>query len=57
VVWSIRNNTNLMQSALLIALNEVATNREEYLRNFWLKGKRSVAKATMEGPPPTSSRG
>lgn len=50
VVWSIRNNTNLMQSALLIALNEVATNREEYLRNFWLKGKRSVAKATMEGP-------
>ncbi len=50
VVWSIRNNTNLMQSALLIALNEVATNREDYLRNFWIKGTRSVAKATMEGP-------
>jgi hypothetical protein len=50
VVWSIRNNVNLQQSALLIALNEVATNREEYLRNFWLKGRRSVAKAVMEGP-------
>jgi hypothetical protein len=50
VVWSIRNNVNLQQSALLIALNEVATNREEYLHNFWVKSKRSVAKARMEGP-------
>jgi hypothetical protein len=50
VVWSIRNNTNLMQSALLIALNEVAANRDEYLTNFWTKSKRSVAKARMEGP-------
>ncbi|TVP55978.1 MAG: hypothetical protein EA351_09180 [Gemmatimonadales bacterium] len=50
VVWSIRNNTNLMQSALLIALNEVANNREEYLTNFWTKSKRAVAKAHMEGP-------
>lgn len=50
VVWSIRNNVNLQQSALLIALDEVATNRTEYLRNFYLKSKRSVAKATAEGP-------
>ncbi len=50
VVWSIRNNTNLMQSALLLALNEVATNREEYVGNFWKKSRRSVAKARMEGP-------
>jgi hypothetical protein len=50
VVWSIRNNVNLQQSALLIALNEVATSREEYLRNFWIKSQRSVAKARMEGP-------
>lgn len=50
VVWSIRNNTNLMQSALLIALNEVASNREEYLQNFWTKSVRSVAKGEMEGP-------
>jgi hypothetical protein len=49
VVWSLRNNVNLQQSALLIAMNEVATNRE-FLRNFYLKGKRSVAKARNEGP-------
>ncbi len=50
VVWGIRNNVNLQQSALLIALNEVATHRSEYLSNYWLKGQRSVAKARTEGP-------
>lgn len=50
VVWSIRNNVNLQQSALLIALREVAENRTEYLSNYWLKSKRAVAKATTEGP-------
>ncbi len=50
VVWSIRNNVNLQQSALLIALREVADNREEFLRNFYLKSQRSVAKAYNEGP-------
>jgi hypothetical protein len=50
VVWSIRNNVNLQQSALLIALKEVADNREEYLRNFYTKSARSVAKARSEGP-------
>lgn len=50
VVWAIRNNVNLQQSALLIALGEVADNRAEYLHNFYLKGARSVSKATAEGP-------
>ncbi len=49
-VWNIRNNNNLQQSALLIGLNNVATNREEFLRNYWLKSVRSVAKARAEGP-------
>ncbi len=49
-VWSIRNNVNLQQSALLIALNYVAENRGDFLRNFYLKGQRSIAKATAEGP-------
>ena len=49
-VWSIRNNVNLQQSALLIALNYMAGNREDYVRNFYLKGQRSIAKATAEGP-------
>jgi hypothetical protein len=50
VVWSIRNNVNLQQSGLLIAMKEVADNRVEYLNNFYVKSQRSVAKARAEGP-------
>jgi hypothetical protein len=50
VMWSIRNNVNLQQSALLIAMNYVGTHREEFLRNFYRKSQRSIAKATAEGP-------
>ncbi len=49
-VWSIRNNVNLQQSALLVAMNNVAVNKARFLENFWLKSKRSVAKARAEGP-------
>ncbi|MGD2123453.1 MAG: M14 family zinc carboxypeptidase [Gemmatimonadota bacterium] len=49
-VWSIRNNVNMQQSAMLIALNYVAENRVDFLRNFYRKGQRSIAKATTEGP-------
>ena len=50
VVWGIRNNVNLQQSAVLIAMHEVASNGEEFLRNFYAKSRRSVAKARTEGP-------
>jgi hypothetical protein len=50
VVWSIRNNVNLQQSGLLVALGYMAENREHFLRNFYVKGQRSIAKATAEGP-------
>src|SRR5690606_10519072 len=50
VVWGIRNNVNLHQSALLIALHEVAVQREEFLCSFREKSKRAVAKAPTEGP-------
>ena len=50
VVWGIRNNVNLQQSAVLIAMHEVATNGDEFLRNFYKKSQRSVAKAHNEGP-------
>ncbi len=50
VNWSIRNNINLQQSALLFAMNFVANNGERFLRNFYLKGKRSIEKPTREGP-------
>jgi len=50
VRWSIRNNINLQQSALLLGLNNVAENKEKFLRNYYLKSKRSVDKALTEGP-------
>ncbi|CAN5352997.1 M14 family metallopeptidase [soil metagenome] len=50
VKWSLRNNVNLSQSAILIAMNYVANNKEKFLSNFYLKSKRSVAKAKTEGP-------
>jgi len=49
-VWSIRNNVNMQQSALLIGMNYIASNHERFLENFYLKSKRSVAKARNEGP-------
>src|SRR5277367_3928076 len=50
VKWSIRNNINMQQSAILFAMNYTATNARTFLENFYLKSKRSVAKAATEGP-------
>ena len=50
VKWSLRNNVNMQQSAILLAMNFVASNKDRFLKNFYLKSKRSVAKATNEGP-------
>jgi hypothetical protein len=50
VRWSIRNNINLQQSAILFAMNRVATEKTRFLHNFYLKSKRSIEKATKEGP-------
>jgi hypothetical protein len=50
VKWSIRNNVNMQQSAILLAMNYVSQNKERFLNNFYLKSKRSVAKARTEGP-------
>ena len=50
VNWSMRNNVNMQQSGILFAMNLVAKERERFLNNFYLKSKRSIAKATNEGP-------
>ncbi len=50
VNWSMRNNINMQQSALLFAMNFVASNKDRFLNNFYLKSKRALAKATNEGP-------
>ena len=49
IQWGPRNNTNIQQSAILVALNHVAKNRETYLENYWLKSKRALAKGA-DGP-------
>ena len=50
VLWSQRNNNNYSQSAMLTALDYFAGNSQAFLRNFWLKSKRSVTKAADSGP-------
>jgi hypothetical protein len=50
VRWSLRNNINLQQSGVLLALKYTADHKQEFLSNFWKKSQRSVAKATTEGP-------
>jgi hypothetical protein len=48
--WSQRNNNNYQQTGLLTSLNYFAKNRALFLKNFYLKSKRSVLKPATEGP-------
>jgi hypothetical protein len=50
VKWSARNNINMQESAILFGMNNLATNGQKFLNNFYLKSKRAVAKARTEGP-------
>ncbi len=50
IAWGPRNNTNIQESALLIALNYVAKNREQFLENYYLKNKRAVEKGRSVAP-------
>jgi hypothetical protein len=50
VMWSLRNNTNLMQSAILTGIHNVADNKERFLRSYYTKGQRAIEKAQREGP-------
>jgi Zinc carboxypeptidase len=49
IKWGPRNNTNIQESAILLALHKVATDHELYLENYWLKNKRAVEKG-KSGP-------
>jgi hypothetical protein len=48
--WSQRNNNNYQQSALLTSLYYFSNNSKLFLKNFYLKSKRSVLKPRNEGP-------
>jgi hypothetical protein len=48
--WSQRNNNNYEQTGLLVSLNQFADNAPYFLKNFYLKSKRSITKPKTEGP-------
>jgi hypothetical protein len=48
--WSQRNNNNYQQTGLLVSLNYFADNSKLFLKNFYLKSKRSITKPRTEGP-------
>jgi hypothetical protein len=50
IQWGPRNNVNLQQSGVLLALSYVARNKETFLENYWLKNKRAVERGRNEAP-------
>jgi hypothetical protein len=48
--WSQRNNNNYEETGLLVSLNHFADNKNLFLKNFYLKSKRSILKPKTEGP-------
>jgi hypothetical protein len=49
-LWSQRNNNNYEETGLLTSLHYFNENKRLFLKNFYLKAKRSVTKPSAEGP-------
>jgi len=49
-LWSQRDNNNYEQTGLLTSLHYFNENKRLFLKNFYLKAKRSVTKPGAEGP-------
>jgi hypothetical protein len=50
IKWGPRNNINMQQSALLLAMNYVARNSQTFLENYYLKNKRAVERGRTQAP-------
>jgi hypothetical protein len=50
VLWSIRNNTNYMQTGVLLALQLTASFPETILENFYLKSRNSLEEGETKAP-------
>ncbi|MDH5306279.1 MAG: M14 family zinc carboxypeptidase [Myxococcales bacterium] len=48
--WSLRNNTNYMQTGVLSILHYAALHAEDLLRDFWRKGQRAVELGSSTPP-------
>ena len=60
-LWSLRNNTNYMQSGVLVALKYMADNHTRFVDNFYRKTARSIKRGETETPhawviPPRQKR-
>jgi len=49
-LWSQRDNNNYEETGLLTSLHFFEQNKRLFLKNFYLKAKRSIVKPTEEGP-------
>jgi len=49
-LWSQRDNNNYEETGLLTSLHFFNENKRLFLKNFYLKSKRSITKPTEEGP-------
>src|SRR5271166_5287096 len=49
-LWSQRNNNNYEETGLLTSLHYFNENKRLFLKNFYLKAKRSIQKPSAEGP-------
>jgi hypothetical protein len=50
VLWSQRDNNNYEETGLLVSLHYFNVNKRTFLKNFYLKAKRSIEKPNNEGP-------
>jgi hypothetical protein len=50
ILWSMRDDVNMQESGALFALDYMAQHAPWFLREFYEKSVRSVAKSTTEGP-------
>jgi hypothetical protein len=48
--WSLRNNTNYMQTAVLAALQWSALNAQDMLRRFWRRGANAIRRGQTDKP-------
>jgi hypothetical protein len=48
--WSLRDNTNYMETGVLAALDYAARNAPDMLRNFWRRGRNAVEKGRKDPP-------
>lgn len=48
--WSLRDNTNYMETGVLAALEYAAMNGPDMLRNFWRRGRNAIEKGKKDPP-------